>query len=204
MDTWEAEQAARIGAAVKELRGKRTGQWLADRTTELGMKMTRQTITDLENGRRRYVTTAELAVLAAALNTAPIALLYPGPYDRRIEVLPGVDWPQEIDAVQWFSGISGHGWTDLGDLPDGPGAAGKASSHSRKEYQKNIRDLQRWRKLLDLYAERADLRAPENPTANDLKVHQLLLRNYNGQIRSKRLELGLDDINDLGEDDDGG
>ena len=104
VNTWEAEHAARVGAAVKELRGKRPAQWLADRTDELGLKMTRQTITDLENGRRRYVTTAELVVLAKALDTAAIMLLYPPPYSEEVEAAPG-DVKRKIDAVQEFSGF---------------------------------------------------------------------------------------------------
>lgn len=104
MNTWEAEQAARTGAAVKLLRGKRAAQWLSDRTAELGLKMTRQTITDLENGRRRYVTTAEIIVLAKALETAPVTLIYPPPYDDSVEYLPGQEM-SKFDAAQHFSGI---------------------------------------------------------------------------------------------------
>ena len=60
-------------------------------------------IADLENGRRKYVTVAELIVLARALNTAPIALLYPDPC-AEVEMLPGYtsDGPS---ALQWFSGL---------------------------------------------------------------------------------------------------
>lgn len=68
---------------------RRSAQWLADKTGELGYQVSRTTISDLENGRRRYVTTAELVVLALALDTAPIALMYPGPYfDRKIRLAP--------------------------------------------------------------------------------------------------------------------
>jgi hypothetical protein len=64
-------------------------------------------IADLENGRRKYVTTAELIVLARALNTTPIALLYPDPLsDESIKMLPisGVT-ASEAFALQWFSGL---------------------------------------------------------------------------------------------------
>lgn len=193
VNTWEAREAARIGAAVKTLRAKRTAQWLADRTTEIGMKMTRQTITDLENGRRRYVTTAELAVLAAALDTAPIALLYPGPYDRQVEVLPGITWPTEIDAAQWFCGLR----------PGFSEAVGAEQVRVRTEYNNNTRDLQKWRELLDLYKQRSDLRAPDPNKENDVEVYRLLLRNLNTQIDSLRLELRLINMDDLGAEDGG-
>lgn len=199
MDTWEAEQATRIGTAVKDLRGKRTGQWLADRTAELGMKMTRQTITDLENGRRRYVTTAELAVLAAALNTAPIALLYPGPYNQQIEVLPGVDWPRQIDAAQWFSGIQEHGWTDRVSRPgESKGAGGAESAQMRADYRKNIRELRLWRELLDVYKKISQVVIPPNPTKENRRVTELLLEHLNFEVHSLRAQLGLEEIDDGG------
>lgn len=67
--------------------------------------MSRSVISDLETGRRRYVTTAELTVIAAALNTSPVALVYPGPYDQDVELLPGVA-RREVAAAQWFSGFA--------------------------------------------------------------------------------------------------
>jgi len=75
---------------------------LADRTQELGYGISRTTISELENGKRKYVTVAELVVLAAALDTAPILLLYPGPHDRVINVLPHIHAP-ELQAAAWFS-----------------------------------------------------------------------------------------------------
>lgn len=67
--------------------------------------MPRTTISELENDKRKYVSTAELAILPWALDTAPAALLYPPPYRDEVEVLPGqssTSW----SAAEWFSGIS--------------------------------------------------------------------------------------------------
>jgi hypothetical protein len=61
-------------------------------------------IADLENGRRRYVTTAELTILARALNTAPVALLYPDPCATEVEMLPDYKTTGPF-ALQWFSGL---------------------------------------------------------------------------------------------------
>jgi hypothetical protein len=97
--------------------------------------MTRQTITDLENGRRRYTTTAEPAVIAAALSTAPVALLYPGPYDELVEVLPG-EPVRELRAAQRFSGLL----TGLDNV------AGELDL----DYPRNIHRLQRARKIDDI------------------------------------------------------
>jgi hypothetical protein len=102
---WAADQAERVGRELKRLRGRRSGQWLSDRTAELGYRVPRTTISELENGKRKHVSTAELAILARALDTAPAALLYPPPYRDDIEVLPGLS-STSWSAAEWFSGIS--------------------------------------------------------------------------------------------------
>lgn len=119
---WAAEQAARIGDEVRRLRGSRSGQWLSDRTYELGYRVARTTISELENHKRKLVSTADLAVLARALDTAPIALLYPPPYHAEVEVLPGVE-ETSWSAAQWFSGTHDGG--------SGPVAADDAEAYRR-------------------------------------------------------------------------
>jgi transcriptional regulator with XRE-family HTH domain len=150
--SWEATQAARIGQAVQNLRGKRTAAWLAKRVEELGLKMTRQTIADLENGRRRYVTTAEITVLAAALNTNPVALAYPEPYEddgELVEVLPQTPVPK-LRAAQWFSGLTSLPLTDVDD---------------RREYERNTRPLRDARKIWNLEKSLAELVIPKEEGA---------------------------------------
>ena len=93
---------------VRRLREPRSAQWLSDRTRKLGYCVTRSVIADLENGRRRYVTTAELCVLAWALKVPPIQLLYPDLPDGTVEIVPDVDKPS-IEAVMWFSGELAYG-----------------------------------------------------------------------------------------------
>ncbi|QBJ94984.1 DNA-binding protein [Rhodococcus sp. ABRD24] len=100
---WAEEQAQRIAQTVKDLRGKRSGQWLSDRTAEAGHRISRSTIADLESGRRKYVTTAELSVLAWALQIPPISLLYPALPDGEVELVPG-NRVSSITAATWFSG----------------------------------------------------------------------------------------------------
>ncbi|WP_255792448.1 helix-turn-helix domain-containing protein [Mycobacteroides abscessus] len=102
---WAEEQARRTALEIRRLRGKRSAQWLADRTEELGYAVSRSVISDLEVGRRRYVTTSELLIIARALNVFPIALMYPAPYDEPIEALPNsANKMVKILAVQWFLG----------------------------------------------------------------------------------------------------
>lgn len=100
---WAEEQALRIAQTVRALRGKRSAQWLADRTEALGYTVTRSVISDLELGRRRYVSTAEIIVLAAALTVPPAYLLYADLPDGLVEVIPSKPVPS-IDALRWFSG----------------------------------------------------------------------------------------------------
>lgn len=102
---WAAALTKRIGAEVKRLRGKRSAQWLADRTAAIGMGISRPTISELETGKRKTVTVQELLVLAHALNTSPAALVYPGPYDQKTEALPG-RMVTEHGAAQWFSALA--------------------------------------------------------------------------------------------------
>jgi transcriptional regulator with XRE-family HTH domain len=82
---------------------KWSAQRLADRCAELGLDMSRATITDLENGRRVAISAAELLVLAKALDVAPLLLIIPVGRQPKIEALPGEDiatW----DAAYWFFG----------------------------------------------------------------------------------------------------
>jgi cephalosporin hydroxylase len=104
---WAAEQAARIGGEIRRLRGSRSQQWLSDRTHALGYRVDHTTIADLENHKCNDVSTAELTVLAKALDTAPIALLYPSSYGSELQVLPGVD-ATSWSAAEWFSGLTDH------------------------------------------------------------------------------------------------
>lgn len=64
-------------------------QQLADRTAELGMPIPRSVLANLESGRRETVSAAEVVILAAALDIAPIELISPVGFDQQVEMLPG-------------------------------------------------------------------------------------------------------------------
>jgi len=133
---WSEGHAHRVSQEVRRLRGKQSTQWLADRTVELGFAVSRSVIADLENGRRRYITTAELVILARALDVAPIMLLFPPPYDENVEVRPGETMPK-LNAVQGFSG-------EVGDDYSG-------------EYYGNVQPLRRARQIDELEWQRRRL-----------------------------------------------
>ena len=103
MSNWVDEVASRIGREVAKLRGERSGQWLSDQTAAVGKRISKASISEIENGKRKSVSVADLMVLAAALEVPPIVLLFPGIPDGNLEVLPGRD-TDAWSAVEWFVG----------------------------------------------------------------------------------------------------
>lgn len=101
--TWAEERAKRIGAEIKRLRGKNTGQWLADETERHGHTVSRTTISEIENGKRRDITLSEITVIARALAVSPVQLIYPDLAHGPVEVLPNAI-VNSAQAVRWFSG----------------------------------------------------------------------------------------------------
>ncbi|OBB71575.1 helix-turn-helix domain-containing protein [Mycobacterium sp. 852014-52144_SCH5372336] len=151
---WAEGQTLRIGKEVRRLRDAQdlSARELADRTADLGHHVTRTAITDLEIGRRKQLTVAELTVLAYALNTAPVALIYPGPYDHPTEVLPVHEEVSEARAAQWFCGLP-EGHRSLADNP--------------RMHRMNLRRLRLARQIWDLeekgIALRAQMTAADEP-----------------------------------------
>ena len=101
--SWAEHTTDRIADAVKAQRGKRSTQWLADRTTKLGHPISRTAISNLEVKRKRAVDVRELVVLARALGVPPLLLLYPAISAGEVEVLPA-HRTSSWSAAQWFAG----------------------------------------------------------------------------------------------------
>ena len=136
----------RIAGAIKLARGKRSAQWLADRTADLGYPITRAQIANYESGRKQSLDIAELLVLAAALDTSPVCLVYPGPYQNKLEVMPRRH-SEELDAAQWFSGIEWHSV-----------AAVNADNQGAAHWDEATDNLRMWRRLRDRELERTKAR----------------------------------------------
>jgi transcriptional regulator with XRE-family HTH domain len=104
-DGWAGELHKRVALAVKHARERQgvSAQQLADTTANLGFPITRNTLTNYENGRKQSLDVAELVVLAMALDVPPIMLLFGGHPDDPIEVTPGHAIPT-VGALAWFSG----------------------------------------------------------------------------------------------------
>src|SRR5258706_8524350 len=114
--SWAAREAAGIGQRVARRRAtaRLSAQQVADRCADLGMPgLTRQVLARLEHGRREGVSTADLAVIAAALETAPVLLLYPVGLAETVEYLPGKLAPP-YDAARWWDGEAA--LSDGGDI----------------------------------------------------------------------------------------
>ena len=122
MGEWRNNQAVRIGVAIRALRGGRSAQWLSDATAELGERVTRAVITDIELGHRKYVAVHEISLIATALGVPPTYLMTHGAYpDGPVEFLPGRTAPAWAVGDWWGQ----HSLTYCGPpresiRPDGP------------------------------------------------------------------------------------
>ena len=78
---------------------------LAERTGELGYPIGASVLTNFEAKRRgSRLDVAELLVLAAALDVAPLMLLFPGFPDGKVRPLPNYAPGDSRSAIQWASG----------------------------------------------------------------------------------------------------
>lgn len=185
-DSWPDEITARIAGEIRRLREDVlgvSGQRLSDRTAELGHRVSRSTISEIETGRRKSITVADLVILAAALDTVPIALIYPGPYGGDVRVLPDLSAPQ-IWAVRWFAGelrtISDVPFDDNGRYVQVP---------QPLQYDNNIRRLERARKAAELHERKAAMRRHLN------QLHQQKTAGVHG-ITDEDIRTAVDAIAD--------
>ncbi|WP_329230256.1 helix-turn-helix transcriptional regulator [Streptomyces sp. NBC_01460] len=87
-----------------------SAQDLADRCAEIGHSIPRNVIANMESGRRSNLPLVDVMVLAEALNTPPICLLYPVGYVEDVQRLPLQHPITALDALRRFTGEE----TDLG------------------------------------------------------------------------------------------
>lgn len=81
-----------------------SAQDLADRCEEIGHPIPRNVIANMESGRRANLPLVDVLVLAEALHTYPICLLYPVGYVDRVQRLPLQYSEPTWDAMRWFTG----------------------------------------------------------------------------------------------------
>lgn len=152
---WPEQVARTVAREVRRLRDDqgRSAQQLADRCAELGMpSITRAVLADLESGRRLWVSVAELMVLARALNSCPVSLIFPDPCAIEVDMLPGVKATGPF-ALQWFSGFI-----------EGPA---RAASDDGAEYDRNLRRVRAAREIWELQERLAALMKAEQRASPD-------------------------------------
>ena len=181
-EDWGAELTKRIGDEIRRLRGDRSGQWLSDRTEQLGQRVSRSTISEIETGRRKSITVSDLILLAAALDTTPVALVYPGPYRDLVRFTPNQEVPQ-IWAAQWFSGLH----RSVSHVPFS--AANETMQAADPEgYTRNISRLRRGRRMWELSERKSAL-------WRDLQIQKYEQRR--GRVTEKEIDTMVNAIADL-------
>ncbi|MEU6028635.1 helix-turn-helix transcriptional regulator [Streptomyces tauricus] len=103
---WADQVMATVAAEVRRRRKelRMSAQDLADRCEEIGHPIPRNVIANMESGRRASLPLVDVLVLAEALHTYPICLLYPVGYVDEVQRLPLQDSEQTWDAMRWFTG----------------------------------------------------------------------------------------------------
>lgn len=86
-----------------------SAQDLADACEEIGYSVPRNVIANMESGRRTTLPLTDIMVLAEALDTNPICLLYPVGYAEKAPLLPDRDPVDPWTALSWFTGEQGTG-----------------------------------------------------------------------------------------------
>ncbi|AUN39986.1 helix-turn-helix domain-containing protein [Tsukamurella tyrosinosolvens] len=192
-----SDTVTRIAATVKAIRKSEglTAAALSDRTAALGKRISRAVISDLETGRKQTLDVTELLVLAGALNVSPVSLVFPGPYDEAVEVVPEVRVSQ-FNAAQWFAGNDY--W-----IPESPGAIpipvfpdGLTMADAGGMWGLNMRTLASWQELEKARTARsAAVMRLVNRSDDDeqSQAERQQIQFYDGLIARLRGELGLAD-----------
>ncbi|MFJ9340230.1 transcriptional regulator [Streptomyces sp. NPDC101733] len=85
---------------------KWSAQDLADRCEQIGFPIPRNVIANMESGRRAVLPLVEVMVLAEALRTHPLRLIYPVGYVAEVQQLPLTYPVDTAKAMRWFAGLN--------------------------------------------------------------------------------------------------
>jgi transcriptional regulator with XRE-family HTH domain len=102
---WSADLTRSIAKNMRRCR--KAKRWSARELSEtcdiLGFPVPRTTISDLENGRRLFLSVAELLILARALEVSPAELVFPQDQDEYVWVSPE-EPALSVKAAKWWGG----------------------------------------------------------------------------------------------------
>lgn len=102
---WPREWTAQVGRAVVRCRKQQgvSAARLSELCAEAGFPIPRNTITNLENGRKESLPVHEVVVLAEALKVSPADLLFPAGTDETVLTARGEQ--DIVTTALWFSGV---------------------------------------------------------------------------------------------------
>ncbi|MFC4033694.1 helix-turn-helix domain-containing protein [Streptomyces polygonati] len=139
---WDAQLAATVAAEVRRRRKElgMSAQDLADACEQIGYPVPRNVIANMESGRRTTLPLPDVMVLAEALDTNPICLLYPVGYAETAPMLPDRDPVNTWTVLSWFTGEQNTGNGDALSLyrlhqavvESAQRATGRAQDHRRQ------------------------------------------------------------------------
>ncbi|WP_416973577.1 helix-turn-helix domain-containing protein [Streptomyces sp. 4F14] len=117
---WEDRVKANVAAEVRRRRKEMgwSAQDLADRCEQLGHPIPRNVIANMESGRRANLPLVDVMILAAALETYPVCLIFPVGYVEKTQELPFQDLVPTWDALRRFTGAEDVPLYDAGLVPD--------------------------------------------------------------------------------------
>ncbi|NGO70725.1 helix-turn-helix transcriptional regulator [Streptomyces boncukensis] len=103
---WVDRVKANVAGEVRRRRKEMgwSAQDLADRCEELGHPVPRNVIANMESGRRASLPLVDVMVLAAALETYPICLIFPVGYVEETQELPFEELVPTWQALRHFTG----------------------------------------------------------------------------------------------------
>ncbi|MFF3273143.1 transcriptional regulator [Streptomyces chrestomyceticus] len=117
---WEDRIKTNVAGEVRRRRKERgwSAQCLADQCERLGHPIPRNVIANMESGRRASLPLVDVMVLAAALKTYPVCLIFPVGYVDQTQELPFQSLVPTWDALRRFTGEEDVLGRDAGLVPD--------------------------------------------------------------------------------------
>ncbi|MFJ9680993.1 helix-turn-helix domain-containing protein [Streptomyces sp. NPDC101194] len=117
---WVDRIKANVAGEVRRRRKEMgwSAQELADQCERLGHLIPRNVIANMESGRRANLPLVDVMVLAAALGTYPVCLIFPVGYVEQTQELPFQDLVPTWDALRRFTGEQDVPDYDAGLVPD--------------------------------------------------------------------------------------
>ncbi|AZK95593.1 MULTISPECIES: helix-turn-helix domain-containing protein [Streptomyces] len=117
---WVDRIKATVAGEVRRRRRRRgwSAQDLADRCEGLGHPIPRNVIANMESGRRATLPLVDVMILAAALETYPVCLIFPVGYIEETQELPFQELVPTWDALRRFTGEEDVFENDPGMVPE--------------------------------------------------------------------------------------